>query len=93
MCEITDQTKIDMGTGFGLMEVQAIRSVLRDQNRAFHALKKAKNREITLIEETWQMEREIANDRIGELEEKNVDDMSNSELIKIIIERFRRAVK
>jgi len=34
---INDKTKIDMGEGFGEMEVQAIRSALRDQKRAIES--------------------------------------------------------
>lgn len=97
--EINDQTKIDMGKPHGLMEVQAIRSKLNDQERAIKNLngeilgiEKANNAEISQNDFNWQSKLDTANSKIQKLEQNTAENLDKWTLLRIVYQKFVKGV-
>lgn len=68
---ITDQTKIDMGENFGVMEVQAIRSTINDQAKNIETLKE--NQEDVVRNAITEAEKKLNNEWQLKLESANAE--------------------
>jgi len=93
--KITDQTKIDIGEPWGIMEVQAIRSTLNDQEKTIEALKD-QNEDAVLVHKqalsdldtVWQNKLTTAKDALKLCQQKKIE---NEELFILLNMAFNKA--
>ena len=98
--QITDQTKIDMGEPWGVMEVQAIRSTLNDQEKTIEALKD-QNEDAVLVHKQalsdlntdWQNKLTTAKDALKLCQQKKVENESPLVLLNMAFNKLFDEIK